>query len=73
MNVSDMLRRHANAMTEQRFPDRAAALSEAADLVDKVGEQEAKAILLARLEDADWKPYWTLIGFALDWLRYYSR
>ena len=77
-NVSDTLRRHAAAMTEQGFPDKAAALSEAADLVEEVGEQEAKATLLARLE-AGPKPYGTpdekteLISFALAWLNYHSR
>jgi hypothetical protein len=80
-NVSDTLRRHAAAMTEQGFPDKAAALSEAADLVDEVGIDKAKEILGARVREAADPAHANrvvgekalLISFALQWLCYDDR
>jgi hypothetical protein len=80
-SLSDTLRKHSAAMTEQGFPDKAAILAEAADLTDKFGMEKARDMLDARVrekadpahadrivgEEAE------LIGFAVQWMNYYDR
>ena len=79
-SLSDTLRKHSAAMTEQGFPDKAAALAEAADLNDEFGTEKAKEMLRARLAEASGADRGDkaaggkaeLISFALGWMSYHS-